>query len=134
MVIEHRSIKGARRNAAAFATPAKLRCARAAALSRRNRANGNGSRPSTVYFAPGVLPGWLTRAVGQQVQGYHELFVPPFGWPRVYSLLFAYTDRKDPHVVYRVSISVASPTGQTVDGFAYKDLRHEALRLIYALN
>jgi hypothetical protein len=134
---EYRSTKRARLNIAGFATARKLGCRRAADLATRYGASGIGVRPSTVSFVPiaaATIPGWLSRAVGPQVQGYHELLIPPFGWPRVYGMLFAYSDPKDPHVTYRVSIRVASPTGRTEDPTAYRALKREALRLVNALN
>jgi hypothetical protein len=133
IAVEYRSPQNVRRDIAGFATTAELDCRAAAQTTRQYSDNGRGLQPATVRFIPGV-PDWLAHAVGPQVQGYREVWSPPFGWPRHYHLLFDYRDRRDPHVTYHVLIDVTSPSGNTEDPTANRALRRYALRLIPALS
>jgi hypothetical protein len=133
IAVEYRSPQNVRRDIAGFATTAELDCRAAEETTRRYSDNGRGLLPATVSFIPGV-PDWLAHAVGPQLQGYRELWIPPFGWPRHYHLVFDYRDRRDPHVTYHVLIDATSPSGNTEDPTVNRALRRNALQVIAALS
>jgi hypothetical protein len=137
--VSYRSPANAHREVAGFATPAQLRC-RKAALEGEHIPNTNPRKGPlysfpTVRLAPGV-PSWLPRLLGRHLQGYREVFIPPFGYPRYYDLVFIYADPRNPHITYTAAMEVPSPTElRRLGSWPQVDQTQEqdVLRLIHAI-
>jgi hypothetical protein len=114
VTVEYRTPADSRRLVATYVTAdGGLRCPRRAVTrwyrrwSRRHLPPG--SRTVEVRVTAG-LPHGLAQALGAEARGYRgSVTIPairPRGFDRIYSVTFIYEDKRDPHVVYTVNVTV----------------------------